>query len=132
MSPDRFSTVTPRDQIRMSIGLRGRRRELSQKEMELYQQTNLPTLENIPMARKELFHRRDYTQGVLFATRGCPGQCDFCSIAVMYRQTLRKRPVADVAAEYGSDMGQLRCGPNFLREGTFARHRSNFHADAIR
>lgn len=75
--------------------------------LRIYQPTNLPSLENIPMARKELFHRRDYTNGVLFATRGCPSQCDFCTIAVMYRHKLRKRPIAEVAAEYVSFKGKV-------------------------
>jgi radical SAM superfamily enzyme YgiQ (UPF0313 family) len=73
----------------------------------VYQQTGAPSLENIPMACKDLFHRRDHTNGVLFATRGCPSQCDFCVIAVMYRHTLRKRPVAEVAAEYASFKGKV-------------------------
>jgi len=72
-----------------------------------YQQTSAPSIDNIPMARKELFHRRDYTNGVLFATRGCPGQCDFCTIAVMYRHKLRKRPISEVAAEYASFKGNV-------------------------
>ena len=73
----------------------------------VYQRTNLPSLDNIPMARKQFFHRRDYTNGVLFATRGCPSQCDFCTIAVMYRHTLRKRPIDEVAAEYASFKGRV-------------------------
>jgi radical SAM superfamily enzyme YgiQ (UPF0313 family) len=72
-----------------------------------YQQTSAPSLENAPMARKDLFERRDHTNGVLFATRGCPGQCDFCTIAVMYRQKLRTRPIAEVAAEYASFKGKV-------------------------
>ena len=51
-----------------------------------------PTLEDTPMARKDLFHRRDHTGGVLFATRGCPHHCDFCTLAVMYQSHVRKRP----------------------------------------
>jgi radical SAM superfamily enzyme YgiQ (UPF0313 family) len=75
--------------------------------LRVYQQTSVPSLENIPMAHKESFHRHDHTNGVLFATRGCPGQCDFCTIAVMYRHTLRKRPIAEVAAEYASFKGKV-------------------------
>jgi radical SAM superfamily enzyme YgiQ (UPF0313 family) len=75
--------------------------------LQTYQATSLPTLEMIPMARKELFHRRDHTNGVLFATRGCPGQCDFCTIAVMYRHSLRKRPIAEIAAEFASFTGKI-------------------------
>jgi len=66
-----------------------------------------PSLEAAPMARKELFHRRDGTAGVLFASRGCAFRCDFCAVAVMYRGGLRKRPVAAVAQEYGSFRGKV-------------------------
>jgi radical SAM superfamily enzyme YgiQ (UPF0313 family) len=75
--------------------------------LPVYQCINLPSLDQLPMARKDLFHRHDHTSGVLFATRGCPSQCDFCAIAVMYRHNLRKRPVAEVAAEYGSFKGKV-------------------------
>ena len=72
-----------------------------------YQQAGVPSIEHIPQPRRDLFHRRDHTDGVLFATRGCPGQCDFCTIAVMYRHKLRKRPIAEVAAEYASVKGNV-------------------------
>ena len=75
--------------------------------LRVYQQSCPPTLENIPMARKEFFHRHDHTNGVLFATRGCPNRCDFCCISVMYRHTFRRRPVAQVAAEYASFKGKV-------------------------
>ncbi|MBI5945730.1 MAG: B12-binding domain-containing radical SAM protein [Chloroflexi bacterium] len=73
----------------------------------VYQQTSAPILENIPMARKDLFHRHDHTSGVLFATRGCPHECEFCTIAVMYCRKFRKRPVVEVAAEYASFKGKV-------------------------
>jgi len=73
----------------------------------VYCRTQPPSLESIPMARKTLYHRHDFTSGVLFATRGCPYRCDFCSIVVMYPNALRKRPVAEVAAEFGSFRGKV-------------------------
>ncbi len=66
-----------------------------------------PSLENAPMARKDLYHRRDHTGGVLFATRGCWHGCDFCTVAIMYQRQVRKRPVAAVAAEYASFRGRV-------------------------
>jgi radical SAM superfamily enzyme YgiQ (UPF0313 family) len=72
----------------------------------VYQQVGPPSLEGVPMARKKLYHRNDLTSGVLFATRGCPNRCDFCAVVVMYRHGLRKRPIAEVAAEYGSFRGK--------------------------
>ena len=73
----------------------------------IYQQTQAPCLDHVPQARKDCFHRSDFTSGVLFATRGCPSQCDFCTIAVMYPHKLRKRPIAEVAAEYASFQGKI-------------------------
>lgn len=72
----------------------------------VYQQSGPISLDDAPMARKTLYHRRDYTSGVLFATRGCPNHCDFCSVVMMYKNGLIKRPIAEVAAEYGSFRGK--------------------------
>ena len=75
--------------------------------LSVYHNATVPSLDEIPMARKDLFHRADHSNGVLFATRGCPSQCDFCTIAVMYRHSLRKRPIVEVAAEYASFKGKV-------------------------
>ena len=66
-----------------------------------------PTLDHAPMSRKDLFHRRDFTSGVLFATRGCQYSCDFCTLAVMYQSQVRQRPVNAVAEEFGSFSGKV-------------------------
>lgn len=66
-----------------------------------------PAIDKIPMARQDLFHRRDHTAGVLFATRGCVHKCDFCTLAVMYQCRPRKRPVEVVAEEYASFNGKV-------------------------
>jgi radical SAM superfamily enzyme YgiQ (UPF0313 family) len=72
----------------------------------VYRQDGPVILNGVPMARKAFFDRKDFTSGVLFATRGCPYQCEFCTIVVMYGRGLRKRPVDEVAAEYGSFAGK--------------------------
>jgi radical SAM superfamily enzyme YgiQ (UPF0313 family) len=73
----------------------------------VYRPAAAPALDGAPQARKDLFHRRDFTNGVLFASRGCPNQCEFCTLSVMYKNRLRQRPVAEVAAEYGSFRGKV-------------------------
>ena len=80
--------------------------ERSQHKQQ-YCAPTLPTLDNAPMARKDLFHRRDHTAGVLFATRGCAYRCEFCTLAVMYQSQIRRRPIADVAREYASFRGKV-------------------------
>jgi radical SAM superfamily enzyme YgiQ (UPF0313 family) len=66
-----------------------------------------PSLVGVPQSRKDLFHRRDGAGGILFATRGCPSRCEFCSIVEMYPGGLRRRPVDEVAREYGSFSGKV-------------------------
>jgi radical SAM superfamily enzyme YgiQ (UPF0313 family) len=77
------------------------------QHQKIYKADGVPSLEHVPQARKELFHRKDYTNGVLFASRGCPNQCDFCTLSLLYKNRLRKRPVAEVAAEYASFHGKV-------------------------
>lgn len=72
-----------------------------------YECDESPDIEHVPQPRKDLFHRRDYTAGVLFATRGCAFRCDFCAIAVMYPGGRRKRDVQAVAREYASFRGKV-------------------------
>jgi len=72
----------------------------------VYRPDGPPSLAGVAMARKALYHRNDFTSGVLFATRGCPNHCEFCSILVMYPDGLRKRPIAEVVAEYASFRGK--------------------------
>ncbi len=74
---------------------------------KVYRPEHLPILDGAPQARKSLFHRKDHTNGVLFASRGCPNRCDFCTLSVMYKNRLRKRPAAEVAAEYASFRGKV-------------------------
>jgi radical SAM superfamily enzyme YgiQ (UPF0313 family) len=77
------------------------------RAQKVYHAECVPSLEGAPQARKDLFQRKDHTNGVLFASRGCPNRCDFCTLSVMYRNQLRKRPVAEVAAEYASFRGKV-------------------------
>lgn len=84
--------------------LSGFKRGMHQKR---YERQIPPALANIPMSRKDLFHRRDYSGGILFATRGCPNKCSFCAVSVMYKNSFRKRPIAEVAREYCSFKGKV-------------------------
>ena len=72
-----------------------------------YDCDSLPDLQSIPFSNKKFFHRKDHSNGILFATRGCPNHCEFCAISVMYRGGFRKRPVDEVAQEFASFPGKV-------------------------
>jgi radical SAM superfamily enzyme YgiQ (UPF0313 family) len=72
-----------------------------------YEASEAPDLCNAPFSRKEHFHRKDHSGGILFATRGCPHNCEFCTLAVMYKRKFRCRPVEEVAEEFGSFRGKV-------------------------
>lgn len=63
-------------------------------------------LAGLPFARRDLIRNGGWnkwwaTRGAIIATRGCPHQCDYCTIPVLYPKArhMRYRPVGEVAAE---------------------------------
>jgi radical SAM superfamily enzyme YgiQ (UPF0313 family) len=57
-----------------------------------YRSTDLIEMTAIPVARREIFN-------TLQTTRGCPFDCEFCSVTAFYGRNYRKRPVPAVLAE---------------------------------
>jgi radical SAM superfamily enzyme YgiQ (UPF0313 family) len=72
-----------------------------------YDAVEIPDLRGVPFSRKEHFHRKDHSGGIMFATRGCPNGCEFCTLAIMYKQNYRFRPIHEVAAEFASFRGKV-------------------------
>ena len=66
----------------------------------LYRPAGLIAMGTIPMARRELFTGKKYLlTNTLQTTRGCPFDCEFCSVTAFYGRKYRERPVDDVLAE---------------------------------
>ena len=64
----------------------------------VYQVFAYPELDKIPVARRNLM-KRSYAFDTVFSTRGCPVQCDFCSVPQIFGTQFRHRPIHDVVAE---------------------------------
>lgn len=58
-----------------------------------------PTLEGLPMMRRDLLPRDRYFMDSLFTTRGCPNHCRFCPVTDMFGPKIRHRPIDEVVAE---------------------------------
>ncbi len=67
------------------------------KIQKIYRGERLP-LDEIPIARHDLYHK-DYAMGSVFTTRGCPFNCDFCSVTAFNGRKYRMRPVEYVLDE---------------------------------
>lgn len=67
----------------------------------VYKRSGQSDLNHLPAPRYDLLKMNNYICPFypVQATRGCPNQCDFCSVAAFYGRRHRKRPVADVIAE---------------------------------
>ena len=69
----------------------------------LYRSTSLIDMTAIPVARREIFAGKRYLlTNTLQTTRGCPFDCEFCSVTAFYGRKYRKRPVESVLAELES------------------------------
>ena len=66
----------------------------------LYQADERPCLSQLPRPRWEVFNRKRYvTTSLLQTSRGCPNNCQFCSVTQFFGHTFRTRPIEAVLAE---------------------------------
>jgi radical SAM superfamily enzyme YgiQ (UPF0313 family) len=88
---------------------------------EVHQIFAWPDLQKIPRARRELMPHR-YQFDTVFASRGCPIDCDFCGVPAMFGHHTRLRPIADVVAEIDTfaDFFYLIDDTVFGRPNTYA------------
>jgi len=63
-----------------------------------YKSEERPDLSKLPVPRYDLIKRSGYSTYTMpvQTTRGCPHNCDFCSVTQFYGSSYRHRPVADV------------------------------------
>jgi len=67
-----------------------------------YRSTNFSSLERLSVPKRNLLNRKSYFfTNTIQTTRGCPFDCEFCSVTSFYGRTYRVRPVEDVISEIG-------------------------------
>ncbi len=71
------------------------------KGKSVYQQNSYFDLKETPFALRNIYRKR-YDFDTVFASRGCPIQCDFCSVPTIFGKTIRKRPINDVLEDIKS------------------------------
>ena len=89
-----------------------------------YVRDRFAPLTSLPLPRRELLKRGSYLfQNTLQTTRGCPNDCDFCSVSSFYGRTYRFRPVGEVIEEIKTLKGNLIffVDDNIIGNRTYAR-----------
>lgn len=58
-----------------------------------------PSLNGLPMMRRDILPRERYFMDSMFTTRGCPNHCRFCPVTDIFGAQIRHRPIDEVVAE---------------------------------
>ncbi len=64
-----------------------------------YEQTDKTDMTKVPLPRYDLVPFREYAMGCIQTSRGCPFQCEFCDIIVIFGRKPRIKTTAMVIAE---------------------------------
>jgi radical SAM superfamily enzyme YgiQ (UPF0313 family) len=89
-----------------------------------YQHTKLPEFRTPPSPNRAIFPRRDYTWvHTVQASRGCPFDCEFCSVTPFSGRAPRLRDPENVAAEIASIGSKwiLFADDNIVGHGEYSR-----------
>lgn len=76
-------------------------RDFEKGEMKrFYRSRRRPSLENLPIPRRDLLRNKVYKRtSMVQVTRGCPFDCDFCTVSNFFGRTYRYRPIPDIIEE---------------------------------
>lgn len=67
---------------------------------KIYRAPGLSNIANIPVPRRDLLNRDKYLlYNTIQTTRGCPFDCEFCSVTAFHGKSFRQRPLEDVEKE---------------------------------
>ena len=75
------------------------------KAKKVYKTEVIPSLQGIPIPRRDLINGRYFTKGAVFATRGCPYNCSYCNLKQIYFNSFRTRPIEEVI----QDIKSIKC-----------------------
>lgn len=64
-----------------------------------YKSPVVPKLEHLPVPRWDLLKNRKYFYHTIQTTRGCPYDCEFCTVKAMFGGKYRYKPVKDTIKE---------------------------------
>jgi radical SAM superfamily enzyme YgiQ (UPF0313 family) len=88
----------------------------------LYQETGTVDLADSPVPRYDLFNLSKYANATIQYSRGCPHQCEFCDIIVMFGRKPRAKSAQQIERELDS-LRQLGTHSVFFVDDNMAGHK---------
>lgn len=66
-----------------------------------YRAGGFSSLNGLPPARRDLLKKKNYiTAGTIQLTRGCPHDCEYCTVTAFFGRRFRMRPMEEFVTEY--------------------------------
>lgn len=82
-------------------------RDYRKGKIEKFYRSGHPSLDNLPLPRWDLNGKKNVGNVIpILATRGCPYDCEFCSVTEFYGRKVRHRPVHDVIEDIKQSGGK--------------------------
>ncbi len=72
---------------------------LAGRQQARYSCRSTPSLTGLPLPRRDLIVGHRFTSGAVFATRGCPHNCSYCCLKMIYQPEFRTRPIPEVVRD---------------------------------
>jgi len=97
----------------------------------LYQSTSLPELKSTPAPMWSLINHRKYASMCVQYSRGCPFDCDFCSVTAMFGHRPRVKSSAQILSELDGLWAQGWRGAVFFVDDNLIGNRRSLRDDLL-
>jgi len=94
------------------------------KRPQIYQNDALIEMRHMAIPRRDLLNQKMFSvYATLQATRGCPFDCNYCTVTKFFGRSYRCRPVAEVVAEIQSEPAKrwMFLDDNLIADGKYAK-----------
>ena len=97
----------------------------------IYTSPDWADLSTTPVPRFDLLNRKRYASMNIQYSRGCPFDCDFCNITVLYGRTPRTKEVSQVLAELDSIYVRGWRGSVFIVDDNFIGNKGKLKREVL-
>ena len=97
----------------------------------MYSTNEFPNIKNIPPPRYDLLDKKKYSSMCIQYSRGCPFNCDFCDITVLYGRNVRTKSSQQIINELQNLYDQKWRGNIFIVDDNFIGNKSELKTEVL-